>query len=231
LGGRANRSKPCRPRQKRLQAPYDHLRTGHSARAFAQRRQPQRRPRAATPAGRNPVGQGQARPPASPARTAIRRRRLPFAPRPGRAACPRRRRLDPEAQERPRLRAWQTALGRRTHHQLASPVPATACPLRTTRRHPRSVPPHRWVSDLPQTPPSRLILLGALRGLSAAGGRTGIRGAKGANMTSDNLASQSSPEEIDTTGALVPPNSRRTDAPPGRAPQTVELIGLRRERI
>jgi len=49
VGGREDRSKPCRPRQERLQTPYAHLRTGHPARALAQRRQPQRRPRAAPP--------------------------------------------------------------------------------------------------------------------------------------------------------------------------------------
>ena len=38
LGGRADRSKPCRPRQKRLQAPSADLRTRQPARAGADRR-------------------------------------------------------------------------------------------------------------------------------------------------------------------------------------------------
>src|ERR671935_917356 len=42
VGGRADRSKPGRPRQERLQAPYADLRTGHPARALAQRLEPQR---------------------------------------------------------------------------------------------------------------------------------------------------------------------------------------------
>ncbi len=43
VGGREDGTKSCRPRQKRLQAPYADLRTGHSARALAERWQPQRR--------------------------------------------------------------------------------------------------------------------------------------------------------------------------------------------
>src|SRR6266540_240969 len=43
VGGREDRTEPGRPRQKRLQAPYADLRAGHSARALAERWQPQRR--------------------------------------------------------------------------------------------------------------------------------------------------------------------------------------------
>jgi transposase len=43
VGGREDRSKSCRPRPKRLQAPYVDLRTGDTARALPQRRQPKRR--------------------------------------------------------------------------------------------------------------------------------------------------------------------------------------------
>jgi len=48
VGGREDRTEPCRPREERLQAPYADLRTGHATRALPERRQPQRHPRAAT---------------------------------------------------------------------------------------------------------------------------------------------------------------------------------------
>ena len=53
--------------------------------------------------------------------------------------------------------------GCRAHDRLAAPVPPPPRPLRTPRRHPRSVPPDRRLPDLPETPqPGTLILLGAL---------------------------------------------------------------------
>src|SRR6266536_1396549 len=58
-----------RPRQKRLQAPYADLRTGHAARALAERRQPQRHPRAAAARRCDPAGARQTRP-AAPATAA-----------------------------------------------------------------------------------------------------------------------------------------------------------------
>src|SRR5229473_4987989 len=172
LGGREDRSKPRRPRQERLQAPYADLRTGHAARALAQRRQPQRHPRAAAARGCDPTGARQARTSSSPAAAAARRRRLPLPPPPRRAAGPPDQRRDPTTEATTRLRARQAALGRRAHDRLAAPVPPTPCPLRTPGRHPRSVPPDRRLPHLPQTPQRRgTILLGALSG---AGGLSGF---------------------------------------------------------
>src|SRR6266852_752974 len=163
LGGREDRSKPCRPRQKRLQTPYADLRTGHPARALCERRQPQRHPRAAAARGRDPARARQTRPTPPPAAAAARRRRLSLPPPPPSAARPRHQRRDQPTEATTRLRPRQAALGRRAHDRLAAPVPSPPCPLRTPRRHPRSLPPNRRLPDLPQTPPSRgVILLGAL---------------------------------------------------------------------
>ena len=111
LGGREDRSKPGRPRQKRLQAPYGHLRRRHAAGALLEQRQPQRRPRTAPAARRDPARARQARPPAQATEAAARRRRLQLAPPPPRTPHRWDRGRDPTAQECTRLRAWQAALG------------------------------------------------------------------------------------------------------------------------
>src|SRR5207244_11978506 len=115
----------------RLQAPYADLRTGHPARALAERRQPQRRPRAAAAGGCDPAGARQARPPSPPAAAAARRRRLQLTPAPSRAARPRHQRRDTPAEAGARIRARPRALGGRAHDLLATPVPPPARPLRT----------------------------------------------------------------------------------------------------
>ena len=68
LGGRANRAKPCRPRQERLQAPYAHLRTRHPARALADRRATTTTSSNAATGRRDPARARQARPPPPPTR-------------------------------------------------------------------------------------------------------------------------------------------------------------------
>lgn len=111
-----------------------------------------------------------ARPPRQappPTETAVRRPRLPLARRAARAAQAWDPGEDRLAEERPRLRARQEALGRRAHDRLAAPVPSPTRPLRTPRRHPRSLPRNRLQSDLPQAPEPGVIVLGAL-GVEAA---------------------------------------------------------------
>ena len=105
VGGREDRSKPGRPRPERLQAPDGYLRTGHAARALAQRRQPQRHPRVAAARGCDSTGARQARTSSSPAAAAARRRRLPLPPPPRRAAGPPDQRRDPTTEATTRLRA------------------------------------------------------------------------------------------------------------------------------
>src|SRR5262245_31722779 len=165
VGGRADRSKPCRPRQERLQAPYGHVRTGDAARALAERRQPQRRRPAAAAARCDPACARQAWPAAAATAAAVRRRRLPLPPPPPRTARTRHRRRDPPTETAARVRARQPPLGGRADDLLAAPIPPAARALRTPRRHPPSVPTDRRLPDLPQAPRSRrVILLGALRG-------------------------------------------------------------------
>jgi len=71
-------------RQERLQAPYADLRTGHPARALAERRQPQRHPRVVAARGCDPARARQARPPPPPAAAAARRPCLPLPRQPPR---------------------------------------------------------------------------------------------------------------------------------------------------
>src|SRR5439155_25485143 len=112
---------------------------------------------------RDPAGARQARPPAPTPAQAARRRCLPLPPPPARATRSWHRRHDPAAEAGTRLRTGEAALGRGAHDRLAAPVPAPARPLRTPRRHPRSLPPGRRLPDLPQTPQRPgFILLGAL---------------------------------------------------------------------
>jgi hypothetical protein len=163
LGGREDRSKPCRPRPERLQAPYAHLRRGHPARALAQPRERQRHRRAAPARGCDSARARQARASPAPTSPAARRRRLPLAPPPSGAARPWDRRLHPATQTAARIGPRHRALGGRAHDRLAAPVPPSARPPRTTRRHPRGVSPDRRLPDLPQAPRRRgVILLGAL---------------------------------------------------------------------
>jgi transposase len=163
VGGRADRSKPCRPPQKRLQAPYAHLRTGHSTRVVADSRQ-RKRHRATAAARRcDPSRARQAWTAAPPAAAATRRRRLPLAPPPPRVARPWHQRRDQPAETATRLRARHAPLGRRADDLLAAPAPPPARPLRTSRRHPRRPLTDRRLPDLLQAPPSRgVILLGVL---------------------------------------------------------------------
>ncbi len=96
--------------------------------------------------------------------TALRRPRLPLARGTARAATPPHPGEDRRSQDSARLRARQTTLGCRAHDRLAPPVPPAARPLRTPRRHPRSVPRDRLQPDLPQAAsPGERILKGALR--------------------------------------------------------------------
>jgi hypothetical protein len=60
-----------------------------------------------------------------------------------------------------RLRARPPALGRRAHALLAPSAPPAPAPLRTPRRHPRSLRRDRLQPDLPQSP-SGIILIDAL---------------------------------------------------------------------
>src|SRR5262249_29994585 len=117
-----------------------------------------------SPAGRrDPAGARTPGPTPAPAAQPLRRPRLPLAREPRRAAPPPHPGEDRLAEERPRLRARDEAMGRRAHDRLAASIPAAAHPLRAPRRHPRSLPRDRLQPYLPQAPSGRrLILKGAL---------------------------------------------------------------------
>ncbi len=101
---------------------------------------------------------------------AARRRRLPLPSPPSRATRPRHQCHDPAGEATTRLGTGQTAVGRRAHDRLAASVPPPARPLRTPRRHPRSLPPDCRLPHLPEAPQRRgVILLGALRGPTGGG--------------------------------------------------------------
>src|SRR6266511_6007767 len=159
FGGRKDRPEPGRPLQKRLQAPPDRLRPRHAAGRLARRRRPQRHHRDDPAGRRDPAGARSPRPAAPSAAQAVRRPRLPLARRPPPAAAPPHPDEDRLAEERARLRTREEALGGRAHDCLASPVPASADPLRAPRRHPRSLPRDRLQPDLPQAPPGSGVIL------------------------------------------------------------------------
>ena len=163
FGGRQDRPEPGRPLQERLQAPPDHLRPRQPACGVAHRRQPQRHHAVAPARRRDPARARPTRPSPAAAAQPVRRSRLPLARGPARAPSPRHPGEDRMAEERPWLRARPKALGGRAHDRLAAPIPTPTRPLRTPRRHPRSVPRDRLQPDLPQAPPDRgVILIGAL---------------------------------------------------------------------
>jgi transposase len=162
LLGLQNRPQPGQQAQERLQAPADHRCGRDPARLPAHRRQPQRLLRTGRARRSDPARARQARPTKTPPRCRGRRPRLPVEGGQQRAAPEAHPTADRKATYRARLGPRPPTLGRRAHPLLAPPTPPPAHPLRTTRRHPRSVHLDRLQPDPPQSAP-RHILIDALR--------------------------------------------------------------------
>ena len=121
----------------------DRLRPRQPADGWPDRRQPQRHHRDAPARRCDPAGARQARPAPPPPEATLRRPRLPLPRGAARAPPPWHPTADSRAEDATRLGARQAALGRRTNHRLAAPVPAAARPLRnaattSTKRSSRS---------------------------------------------------------------------------------------------
>ena len=120
----------------------------HPARLRPHRRQPPRC-HPDDPACRPDTGRARHRRPAAPPTRPTRRRSRLRLPKPPAPAPPARDQTgDRPPRNHARLRPGPLPLGRRAHLRLAASVPPPARPLRTPRRHPRSLPRHRLLPHL-----------------------------------------------------------------------------------
>ena len=150
-GGRANRPVARRPLASWQQAPPDFRRQRDTAGVHADRRAPSRR-HATDGAGGSSTAD---RPPRQvPPPPPLRRPSLRLQAPPQRVARTRHHTPDRQAENRPRLRPGQRALGGGAHDLLAARPPLPRPPARPPRRHPRSHANPRLRPHLPQTSPT-----------------------------------------------------------------------------
>jgi len=148
-GGRKYRSQPCRSPQERLEAPPHYRRPRHSAGHDVDRGQPPRCDPVDPSRGCHPAHCRQGRASRAAAGRSLGRSGVRFRPAPA-ATRPAWHRTEHCPTQHG---TWQwpgrLSLGRRTHDQLAAPIPTPAGPLRAPRRHPCSLPDLGLYSDLP----------------------------------------------------------------------------------